>query len=106
MPSVITSPGFRKMGLGFLPNPTPGGVPVVMMSPGSSVISIEQYDTMVAMSKIIVLVLPVCMRSPLTSSHIASLPGLPTSSAVTSHGPIGPKVSKPLPLSHVYPRSI
>jgi len=36
----------------------------------------------------------------LTSSHIFSFCGSPTSSAVTSQGPMGPKVSQPLPLSH------
>src|SRR3954453_11393396 len=33
---VMRSPPLRKVG-GFMPRPTPGGVPVVMMSPGSSV---------------------------------------------------------------------
>ena len=33
MPSSITSPAFRNVG-GFIPMPTPGGVPVEMMSPG------------------------------------------------------------------------
>ena len=33
MPMRIVSPGFRKR-CGFMPMPTPGGVPVVMMSPG------------------------------------------------------------------------
>ncbi len=42
MPRVITSPGLRNTGLGFLPRPTPGGVPVVITSPGSSVMSVEQ----------------------------------------------------------------
>ena len=37
MPSVITSPAFSQIGFGFLPMPTPGGVPVAMMSPGCSV---------------------------------------------------------------------
>ena len=37
MPRRITSPGFRYTGFGFAPMPTPGGVPVVMQSPGSSV---------------------------------------------------------------------
>ena len=37
MPSVTTSPAFRYWGFGFMPMPTPGGVPVVMTSPGSSV---------------------------------------------------------------------
>jgi hypothetical protein len=34
MPSVMTSPPLRKRG-GLKPRPTPGGVPVVMTSPGS-----------------------------------------------------------------------
>ena len=34
--------GLEDRSRGFLPMPTPGGVPVVMMSPGSSVISVEQ----------------------------------------------------------------
>ncbi len=37
-PSVTTSPGFRYRG-GLRPIPTPGGVPVAMMSPGSSVMN-------------------------------------------------------------------
>ena len=41
MPSAITSPGFRYQGAGFCPRPTPGGVPVVMMSPGSNVMTFE-----------------------------------------------------------------
>ena len=34
-PRRMLSPGFKKRG-GFMPMPTPGGVPVVMMSPGWS----------------------------------------------------------------------
>src|ERR1700674_366865 len=52
-----------------------------------------------------VLVLPVGMRLPFTSSHMARLCGSRISSAVTSHGPSGAKVSNPLPLSQVGPRS-
>lgn len=37
MPKLTTSPGFSQTGSGFLPMPTPGGVPVAMMSPGSRV---------------------------------------------------------------------
>jgi hypothetical protein len=37
MPSVITSPGLRYTGFGLMPMPTPGGVPVVIRSPGYSV---------------------------------------------------------------------
>ena len=61
--------------------------------------------TSVAALKLMVLVWPVCMRLPLTSSHMASFCTLGTSSRVTSQGPIGPKVSQPLPLSHCGPRS-
>jgi hypothetical protein len=70
IPSVMTSPGLRKMGFGFFPRPTPGGVPVVMMSPGSKVIIRLTWLMRAAQLKIMVRVLPVCMRSPFTSSHI------------------------------------
>jgi hypothetical protein len=33
-PSSMTSPGFMNRGSGLKPRPTPGGVPVLMMSPG------------------------------------------------------------------------
>ena len=39
MPSSTTSPGLRKTGVGFKPRPTPGGVPVLMTSPGSRVMN-------------------------------------------------------------------
>ena len=37
MPRRISSPAFRNTGVGFMPRATPGGVPVVMRSPGHSV---------------------------------------------------------------------
>ena len=37
-PSSMTSPGFTNTG-GFMPRPTPAGVPVMTMSPGSSVMN-------------------------------------------------------------------
>src|SRR5439155_26417534 len=40
MPSVTTSPTLRNCG-GFMPVPTPGGVPGVTTSPGSSVMNCE-----------------------------------------------------------------
>src|SRR5690606_9507804 len=46
MPSIstsTTSPGFRKTG-GFMNTPTPSGVPVLIMSPGSSVQVREMYS--------------------------------------------------------------
>lgn len=36
-PNSTTSPGFSHTGSGLMPMPTPGGVPVAMRSPGSSV---------------------------------------------------------------------
>ena len=45
----ITSPGWRYSG-GVRPWPTPAGVPVAMMSPGSSVITSESDAMMVATS--------------------------------------------------------
>ena len=73
-----------------MPRPTPGGVPVVMTSPGSSVMYWLTCDTICAQLKIMVRVLPDCMRLPFTSSHISSFCGSLISSVVTSHGPIGP----------------
>ena len=40
MRSTIVSSALRKRG-GFMPRPTPGGVPVVMTSPGSSIMKCE-----------------------------------------------------------------
>lgn len=42
IPSRIVCPALRKIGCGFLPSPTPGGVPVEMMSPGWSVKNCER----------------------------------------------------------------
>src|SRR3954469_2835003 len=105
MPSVTTSPALRNVG-GFMPSPTPGGVPVVITSPGSITKNCEQYQTMCGISKIIVLVLPRWRFSPFTSSHMSSVLTFLISSLVTSQGPSGPKVSQPLPLVHWPPRSI
>src|SRR6202030_3036964 len=105
MPSVTTSPAFRNVG-GFMPRPTPGGVPVMMTSPGSRMKYCEQHHTMWRQSKIMVEVLPRWRFSPLTLSHMASFCGSLISSLVTSHGPSGPNVSQPLPLVHCPARSI
>src|SRR5215813_13271860 len=83
-----------------MPSPTPGGVPVVMTSPGSSTKNCEQYQTRCLQSKIMVLVLPRWRFSPLTSSHMSRRCGSLISSLVTSQGPSGPKVSELLPLIH------
>ena len=39
IPSSTTSPAFRYTGSGLMPMPTPAGVPVLMTSPGSSVMN-------------------------------------------------------------------
>ena len=53
--------------------------------------------------KIMVLVLPFCIRLPLTSVHSGTFCGSGTSSRVTSTGPSGQKVSKLLPRTHCPP---
>src|SRR3954465_13930655 len=101
----ISSPDLRNCGAGLIPMPTPGGVPVLTTSPGESVQIYDRYDTSFFTPNIIVLVLPVCLRWPLTSSHMARFCGSLISSAVTNHGPRGAKVSKLLPLDHWLPCS-
>ena len=55
------------------------------------------------MSNIICSVFPVCILLPSTSNDIFNFWKSGNSSFVTIYGPIGPKVSKPFPLSHVNP---
>ena len=57
------SPGFIQTG-GFRAKPTPSGVPVTMMSPGSSVIASVRISTRVGTSKIMLAVFESCMVSP------------------------------------------
>src|ERR1700758_591844 len=104
-PRRTTSPALRNCG-GFMPSPTPGGVPVMITSPGSMTKNCEQYQTRCSTPKIMVRVEPFCRLSPLTVSHMSSFCGSLISSLVTSHGPSGPKVSEPLPLVHCPARSI
>src|SRR5690606_10707102 len=97
--TVTTSPSFRKRG-GFMPIPTPGGVPVRMTSPGSSVKCCDRYEIRVGILKIRLLVLLSCMISPLMDDVIRRLCGSGISSRVTSHGPSGQNVSRLLPRVH------
>ena len=92
------SPGCRNTG-GFIPMPTPEGVPVAMMSPGSRVIPREQVSISVGMSKIRSVVFASWRSSPLTQ-HRTRVSSPSSSSAVTTHGPMGQKVSNDLPRSH------
>src|SRR6202008_3706759 len=94
------SPAFIQAG-GFLAGATPDGVPVAMMSPGSSVMNSERYSMVLAVEKIMSDVLESCMVSPLTRV-VMRRPAAPggSSSAVTIHGPSGPVPSKFLPGVH------
>jgi hypothetical protein len=103
-----TSPERSHFG-GEKPMPTPAGVPVAMMSPGSSVRPREQVSISVGMSKIMSRVIASCRSSvsppdgvtqPRTRVSRAS-----SSSAVTIHGPIGQKVSQFLPSIHCWWRT-
>src|SRR6476661_7586587 len=100
MPRRTTSPALRNCGVGFMPSATPGGVPVMMTSPGCMTRNCEQYQTRCATPKIIVLVEPCCRYLPLTVSHMSRFCGSLISSLVTSHGPSGPNVLQLLPLYH------
>ena len=103
-PRSTTSPGLRNSG-GLQPAPTPEGVPVAITSPGSKVMNSLRWLIRKATGKIMSAVLPVCRRLPLTSSHRSRRCGSATSSRVTSHGPIGAKLSELLPLTNWPPRS-
>lgn len=59
-----------------------------------------RYDTMCSTGKIMSLVWPSCRFTPLTLRCRPRFCGSPASSAVTSHGPSGLKVSQDLPRSH------
>ena len=80
--------------------PTPAGVPVAMMSPGSSVNAVESVSICAAQSKIISLVDASWSSSSFTQVRMRRSCGSAISSAVTTQGPIGPWVSKLLPMRH------
>lgn len=108
MPSISTSqmsPAFMKTG-GLRAAPTPAGVPVMMRSPGSSVIASLMSATNVATSKIRSAVVALCMTRPLSRVSIFK-PCAPggSSSALTKTGPNGPVLSKFLPTVHCGVRS-
>src|SRR5262245_61188877 len=92
-----SSPAFIQGG-GFLACATPEGVPVAMMSPGSSVMNSDRYSIVLAVEKIMSDVLESCRVSPLTRVLIRR-PEAPggSSSEVTTQGPSGPVPSKFLP---------
>ena len=92
--------GSRRVGevsRGFMPVPTPEGVPVRMTVPGRRVVEPERKAMRVGTSKIMSAVLESCMVWPLRMVRMRSALGLGISSRVTMAGPRGQKVSKVLP---------
>ena len=81
--------------------PTPAGVPVETTSPGSRVKTVESSATMSQHEKIMSSVDESWRSSSLTQVRRRRRWGSGTSSVVTSHGPIGPWVSKDFPIVHV-----
>ena len=80
--------------------PTPSGVPVETMSPGSSVISPERWESSSGTLKISSAVEAPCICSPFSVSEISIASAGPASSGVTSAGPQGAEPSKTLPDIH------
>ena len=77
--------------------PTPAGVPVEMMSPGSSVMCAVTNAIKVGTSKMRSLVRESCLTAPLTRVVMRRSRG---SSPATMRGPIGQNVSKPFARVH------
>ena len=82
--------------------PTPGGVPVKIRSPGSSVTTCDRYASSAGTPKMNSFVDEFCIVWPLSRSWILRLCGSVTSSAVTSTGPVGANVSNVLPMVHCF----
>jgi hypothetical protein len=81
-------PGCRKRG-GCRNNPTPAGVPVLTMSPGSSVITRDKKLSNFGKLKIHSAVDPSCLSSPFKKVRRRTRDGSDNSSAVTTQGPMG-----------------
>ena len=102
MPSIsmlTVSPGDRYCG-GSNPSPTPDGVPVEMMSPGSSVIASEMNAMTSATEKTMSPHDESWRSSPETVVRIQNVAGSKPSSGMTAYGPIGANVSRLLPRIH------
>ena len=85
--------GEKSWPFGGYQSHTPGGVPVVMRSPGSSVITLEMKATSCATEKIMSSVVESCLETPLWRVRMRSARG---SKSVARKGPTGQKVSNPL----------
>ena len=93
MVMVTVSPGFSQR-LGVRPAPTPEGVPVETISPGSRGVMEEIYSISAGILKISSLVFEFCNTSPSMERVIARECGSGISSAMTMAGPMGQKVGK------------
>ena len=87
---MISWPGRSHVG-GSLSTAEPPGLPVAIMSPGSSQVKVETWLITNATSKIIMSVMPSWRISPSTRVTIGTLERSAISSAVTIHGPIAPE---------------
>src|SRR5712691_5730009 len=94
--TAISSPGSSQTG-GFRNAPTPAGVPVETTSPGSSVTIAVRNSIRRAGGKIMSEVGDDCICSPFRYDETRTCCGSGISSGVTTSGPIGEKVSTPLP---------
>src|SRR5207244_6296211 len=79
--TTTSSPGFSQT-CGWRTLPTPAGVPVETMSPGSSVISLERYATSAGMPWMRSAVDADCIVSPFSVSEISIASCGPASSGV------------------------
>src|SRR5262249_56334441 len=86
--------------LGSRVDPTPEGVPVETMSPGSSVVSDERWEISSGTLKMRSFVEADCICSPLRAREKETAPPASASSAVTSAGPHGAEPSNTLPGIH------
>src|SRR5271165_2556907 len=96
---VTVSPGLSQR-LGVRPRPTPGGVPVETMSPGSKGVMEDRYSISSGILKTSSRVLEFWSCSPSMVRLMPRLCGSGISSAVTMAGPMGQKVGKLLDMDH------
>src|SRR5205823_2713787 len=89
--SFTVSPALRNS---LRAAPTPAGVPVMITSPGCSVMREESCAICSLVLKIIWPELESCLITSLTHSFMPRLCGSPMSEAGTIHGPIGAEPSK------------
>ena len=93
---------FKNWG-GFIKQPTPGGVPVKIKSPGNKVQNCEHQATTWFVLNTNCFVLEFCLVSPLTTHFKFKLCGSPISFVVVIQGPNGQNAFIDFPNSHCPP---